>query len=83
MTQSDLPYPEGVAAAEVLKVGADMRADNPEAREGLLAVIYGALASAGLAIAAAMRLAADDARRLLPDGRHGAQPATASPFRWR
>jgi putative OPT family oligopeptide transporter len=59
VTQSDLPYPEGVAAAEVLKVGADMRAENPEAREGLLAVVYGAVASAGLAIAVAMRLAAD------------------------
>jgi len=59
VTQSDLPYPEGVAAAEVLKVGADMRAENPQAREGLLAVVYGALASAGLAIAVAMRLAAD------------------------
>ncbi|MGH6828254.1 MAG: OPT family oligopeptide transporter [Rhizomicrobium sp.] len=62
VTQSDLPYPEGVAAAEVLKVGADMRAENPEARQGLLAVIYGALASAGLAIAVAMRLAADGAQ---------------------
>ena len=62
VTQSDLPYPEGVAAAEVLKVGADMRAENPEAREGLLAVVYGALASAGLAIVTAMRLAADGAR---------------------
>ena len=59
VTQSDLPYPEGVAAAEVLKVGADMRAETPEAREGLLAVVWGALASTGLAIAAAMRLAAD------------------------
>ena len=28
VTQSDLPYPEGVAAAEVLKVGADMRAEQ-------------------------------------------------------
>ena len=49
VTQSDLPYPEGVAAAEVLKVGADMRAENPEARQGLLAVVYGSVASAGLA----------------------------------
>ncbi|HEY4275495.1 MAG TPA: oligopeptide transporter, OPT family [Rhizomicrobium sp.] len=62
VTQSDLPYPEGVAAAEVLKVGADMRAENPAAREGLLAVVYGAVASAGLAIATAMRLAVDGAR---------------------
>ena len=68
VTQSDLPYPEGVAAAEVLKVGADMRAENPEAREGLLAVVYGALASAGLAIVTAMRLAADGARGFFPVG---------------
>src|ERR1700683_1629841 len=33
VTHSDLPYPEGVAGAEVLKVGADTRAHNPEARE--------------------------------------------------
>src|SRR6185437_11190889 len=68
VTQSDLPYPEGVAAAEVLKVGADTRAENPEAREGLLAVIYGALASAGLAIAVAMRLATDSAQGFFRTG---------------
>ena len=50
VTHSDLPYPEGVAAAEVLKVGAGMRddgsaADPAEAREGLLAVVLGAAAS--------------------------------------
>ena len=68
VAQSDLPYPEGVAAAEVLKVGADMRAENPEAREGLLAVLYGAVASAGLAIAVAMRLAADGVQGFFKTG---------------
>jgi putative OPT family oligopeptide transporter len=68
VTQSDLPYPEGLAAAEVLKVGADMRAENPEAREGLLAVVYGAVASAGLAIATAMRLAADGVQGVFRTG---------------
>jgi len=68
VTQSDLPYPEGVAAAEVLKVGADMRAENPEAREGLLAVVYGSLASAGLSIATAMRLAAADVQGVFRTG---------------
>jgi putative OPT family oligopeptide transporter len=68
VTQSDLPYPEGVAAAEVLKVGADMRAENPEAREGLLAVVYGALASSGLSIAVALRLAADGVRGFFRTG---------------
>ena len=83
VTHSDLPYPEGVAGAEVLRVGADSaRPHNPEAREGLMAVIYGSLASAGLAIAAAMRLATDERRRLLPPGR-AAPAATASLFRLR
>ena len=66
VTQSDLPYPEGLAAAEVLKVGSDIRAENPEAREGLLAVAYGALGAAGLTVATAMRLAADGARGFFP-----------------
>ena len=77
VTQSDLPYPEGVAAAEVLKVGADSRAENPEAREGLMAVVYGALASAGLAIAVAMRLAVDSAEGYF---RTGAMAATGYSF---
>jgi putative OPT family oligopeptide transporter len=62
VTTSDLPYPEGVAAAEVLKVGSGRRGetadDTGEAREGLMAVIWGTVASAGLAIFAATRIAA-------------------------
>jgi putative OPT family oligopeptide transporter len=62
VTDSDLPYPEGVAAAEVLKVGSatrgDAGADTGEAREGLVAVIIGSVASAGLAIITATRIAA-------------------------
>src|SRR5256714_306883 len=54
VTTSDLPYPEGVAAAEVLRVGAGTRGeakdDTGEAREGLVAVILGSVASGGLAI---------------------------------
>ena len=62
VTTSDLPYPEGVAAAEVLKVGSGTRGETKdeggEAREGLIAVILGAVASAGLAIVTATRIAA-------------------------
>src|ERR1700682_1710904 len=62
VTTSDLPYPEGVAAAEVLKVGSGQRGetkdDTGEAREGLTAVILGSVASAGLAIVTATRIAA-------------------------
>ena len=59
VTTSDLPYPEGVAAAEVLKVGSGARGeakdDTGATREGLTAVILGSVASAGLAIVAATR----------------------------
>ena len=62
VTNSDLPYPEGVAAAEVLKVGSGARGETKdetgEAREGLVAVILGSVASAGLAIVTATRIAA-------------------------
>jgi putative OPT family oligopeptide transporter len=62
VTTSDLPYPEGVAAAEVLKVGSGTRGetkdDTGQAREGLIAVILGSVASAGLAILTATRIAA-------------------------
>lgn len=62
VTNSDLPYPEGVAAAEVLRVGSGTRGETKdetgEAREGLIAVILGSAASAGLAILTATRIAA-------------------------
>ena len=49
VTTSDLPYPEGVAAAEVLKVGSGTRGEaigeTGEAAEGLSAVVKGAVAS--------------------------------------
>src|SRR5215213_9852716 len=61
VTNSDLPYPEGVAAAEVLKVGSGRRGETKdetgEAKEGLVAVILGAVGSMGLAIVTATRIA--------------------------
>src|SRR5215211_1660323 len=62
VTTSDLPYPEGVAAAEVLKVGSGTRGETKdetgESREGLRAVILGSVASAGLAILTGTRIVA-------------------------
>src|SRR5450759_1253058 len=62
VTNSDLPYPEGVAAAEVLKVGSGTRGettdDTGESRAGLVAVILGSVASGGLAIITSTRVAA-------------------------
>ena len=64
VTTSDLPYPEGVAAAEVLRVGSGTRGETKdetgEAREGLVAVILGSIASAGLAIVAGTRIIAGE-----------------------
>jgi putative OPT family oligopeptide transporter len=63
VTSSDLPYPEGVAAAEVLKVGSGLHGERGSAgaaREGLLAIVLGSVASAGLAAFAATRIAAGE-----------------------
>src|SRR5579863_6871839 len=46
VTGSDLPYPEGVAAAEVLKVGTASRAGAERNEAGLVALLGGTLASA-------------------------------------
>jgi len=63
VTNSDLPYPEGLAAAEVLKVGSALHeqgANATNAREGLHAIVLGSVASAGLAAFAATRIAAGE-----------------------
>lgn len=66
VTNSDLPYPEGVACAEVLKVGAgaadgeDAAAANESNRAGLLAVMWGSIMSALFAIVVATRVFAGD-----------------------
>jgi putative OPT family oligopeptide transporter len=56
VTNSDLPYPEGVAAAEVLKVGTGSRAGAAEGQAGLIAVVLGTLASALFAALAAAKI---------------------------
>ncbi len=69
VTTSDLPYPEGVAAAEVLEVGDAARAsDSSEAREGLWAVVYGAVASGGLALIAATNIATGEFQKFFRVG---------------
>jgi putative OPT family oligopeptide transporter len=76
VTTSDLPYPEGVAAAEVLKVGSNLHeggANAGAAREGLLAILLGTIASAGLAIFTATRIAAGELQSFF---RLGADSAT-------
>src|SRR5450432_3640648 len=58
VTNSDLPYPEGVACAEVLKVGGGgdrTQAADEENRAGLLAVVWGAISAAAFALIVATR----------------------------
>jgi putative OPT family oligopeptide transporter len=62
VTGSDLPYPEGVAAAEVLKVGAGLGGAE-ENRRGLMAIVMSSLVSAGYFMLAKTRLVAESAER--------------------
>jgi putative OPT family oligopeptide transporter len=67
VTGSDLPYPEGVAAAEVLKVGAGVGGAE-ENQRGLIAIVISSLVSAGYAILAQTRLVAADVAKTFKFG---------------
>src|SRR4051794_32420371 len=56
VTDSPLPYPEGVAAAEVLRVGEASREGADENSRGLAAIVMGSLVSAGFALLGALKL---------------------------
>ncbi len=60
VSKSDLPYPEGVAAAEVLKVGTQSRSGAAEGKAGLMAVVWGGVASALYAAGAAVKVMAGE-----------------------
>jgi putative OPT family oligopeptide transporter len=63
VTDSDLPYPEGVACAEVLKVGggdASESSAEESSKDGLLAVAAGTAVSAVFAIVVATKIFASD-----------------------
>jgi putative OPT family oligopeptide transporter len=77
VTQSDLPYPEGVACAEVLKVGCG--AEHKEDLEkvdagaaGLKAVVVGTIVSSAFYIIVQTRIFASDVARYFRVGSHGA-----------
>ena len=62
VTGSDLPYPEGVAAAEVLKVGAGVGGAE-ENRIGLGMIIWSSIVSAAYALIAQTKYLATEASR--------------------
>jgi putative OPT family oligopeptide transporter len=76
VTNSDLPYPEGVACAEVLKVGGHGGGGSAESaaasREGLLAIIIGSVSSALFAVIVATQLFASDVERYFRVGARNA-----------
>src|SRR5438874_2710169 len=76
VTQSDLPYPEGVACAEVLKVGSGDEgkhaSDIEHGRAGLLAVLWGSIVSAVFAVIVATQVFAADVAQTFRIGRRGA-----------
>src|SRR6516162_4189457 len=75
VTTSDLPYPEGVACAEVLKVGSsgstDVASNMEQGRAGLLAVLWGSIASAAFALIIETQIFASDVAQNFRIGRKG------------
>src|SRR5437867_10738348 len=76
VTTSDLPYPEGVACAEVLKVGSSgdsaHASDIEHGRAGLLAVLWGSIVAAVFAVIVSTQMFASDVAQTFRIGRKGA-----------
>ena len=77
VTNSDLPYPEGVACAEVLKVGSGggdsaQAHDVEHGRAGLLAVLWGSIVSAAFALIIETQVFASDLAQSFRIGKKGA-----------
>ena len=76
VTGTDLPYPEGLAAAEVLKVGSGIGGEE-ENRRGLLLIVWSSIASAAFYALAQTKLLASDAAKSFTIG-SGATTVSAS-----
>lgn len=76
VTNSDLPYPEGVAAAEVLKIG-DTNEGVEESRKGLLAIIWGGLSSAAFGILASFKVVGSEVSGAVRLGAGGTMAGTS------
>ncbi len=77
VTNSDLPYPEGIAGAEVLKVGARGTEGAAENAFGLRTIVFGGLVSALFDILVDCKLAAGEVARFFKVGA-GASGAAAT-----
>lgn len=61
VVDTPLPYPEGVAAAEVLKVGAGSREGGAESERGLRVIVSSALVAAAFTLVAKSRIVVEEA----------------------
>ena len=61
VVDTPLPYPEGVAAAEVLKVGAGTREGSDEAQKGLRVIVWSSVTAAVFALVTKTRLIVEEA----------------------
>ena len=67
VTGTDLPFPEGIAAAEVLKVGSGIGGAD-ENRRGLMLIVWSSIASAAFYALAQTRLLASEATKAFSVG---------------
>lgn len=70
VTGSDLPYPEGVAAAEVLRVG-DSQTGAQENKRGLRVIVTAGLAAFGFVLLTKIKLAAEGITKAIKVGSGG------------
>jgi putative OPT family oligopeptide transporter len=83
VTQSDLPYPEGIACAEVLKVGSGTEAQAEaveDSRAGLWAVVVGSVTSTVFAVIVGTRIFASDLAHYFRIGSRGGVTGFDLPF---
>ena len=79
VVDSDLPYPEGVAGAEILRVGMGNGEGERENRAGLATILLGAIAGAGFGVLTMLRLAAAEVTKVFKIGAgYGTIGATTS-----
>jgi putative OPT family oligopeptide transporter len=71
VTGSDLPYPEGVAAAAVLKVGTETEEGAAESKAGLRVIVVGSLVSAFYFALAQTQLVAGEVSKWFRVGQSG------------
>jgi putative OPT family oligopeptide transporter len=68
VVDSDLPYPEGVAGAEILRVGMADGAGEAESQAGLDTIVLGAVVGAGFGVLTMLRVAAGEVAKVFKLG---------------